>query len=64
MTAVIPVLLFHGEGSWMRAASGQTPPVTFGDSLLMEEALGKTRNFSVLPRAPSLRELAKPSGFD
>ena len=64
MTAVIPVLLFHGEGSWMRAASGQTPPVTFGDSLLMDEALGKTRNFSVLPRAPSLRELAKPLGFD
>ena len=30
----------------------------------MEEALGKTKNFSVLPRAPSLRELAKPLGFD
>ncbi len=58
MTAVIPVLLFHGEGLWRGTASSQTPPVTFGDSPLRDGALGSMGKFPFLPKAPSLRELA------
>ena len=38
----------------------RTPSVTFGDTSLGEEGIGKTRNFTVMPKAPSLRELANP----
>ena len=38
----------------------RTPSVTFGDTSLKEEGIGKTRNFTVMPKAPSLRELANP----
>ena len=38
----------------------RTPSVTFGDTSLKEGGLGKTRNFTVMPKAPSLRELANP----
>ena len=38
----------------------RTPSVTFGDSSLGEGAIDKTRNFTVMPKAPSLRELANP----
>ena len=34
------------------------------DSPLWDGAFGKTAKLSALPKAPSPRELAKPSGFD
>ena len=40
------------------------PPVAYGDSPLGDGALGKTGDFPAMPKAPSQRELAKPSGFD
>ena len=36
----------------------RTPSVTFGDTSLGEGGIDKTRNFTVMPKAPSLRELA------
>ena len=38
----------------------RTPSVTFGDTSLCEGGIDKTRNFTVMPKAPSLRELANP----
>ena len=38
----------------------RTPSVTFGDTSLGEGGIGETRNFTVMPKAPSLRELANP----
>ena len=38
----------------------RTPSVTFGDTSLKEGGVDKTRNFTVMPKAPSLRELANP----
>ena len=37
-----------------------TPSVTFGATSLKEGGLGKTTNFTAMPKAPSLRELANP----
>ena len=37
----------------------KTLSVTYGDSSPKGRALGKEGNFSVLPRAPSVRELAR-----
>ena len=42
----------------------ETPSVTFGDTSLKEGGLGSAESFTSSPEAPSLRELANPSGFD
>ena len=46
------------------APGANSPSLAALDSPLGDGAFGKTGNFDVLPKAPSQRELAKPSGFD
>ena len=38
--------------------------VTFGATSPKGRGLGKSAKFAVLPKAPTLGELAKPQGFD